>query len=367
MADISPDDLPFVPDASVALIDASKDPATGLPKGTPTTAFHDWLSQLWSKMKGSLVDLTTKVTTLTADIDGLHGEIVEEATIRQTDDGILASQITTVSTVANNAQATATSAIGLATSAQNTANGATASGQVYLVSRAAPSGATAAYGWYLTAGNAYTGMEALALSSGGSAIGFTANQFQFTDNGTATAILTYSSGKWSFTSDVEIDGNLNIKNGTVTVNNIALGAVGFNGAHAYGTMVDLWPSSSTAWVDYTAVTLNPAKMGCGNFFFTFVGTAGSATTDGNVTMEFQIVRRKSGVDTVMYGPIQYAGGPTPVVTEYFRWFTDQAGAGTVQYVCQFRFANQGGASGGPGTNPKRQANYFRIDWQGFDT
>lgn len=204
MADISPDDLPFVPDASVSLIDMSPDPATGKPKGTPTTGFHDWLSTLWSKMKGSLVDLTTKITTLTSDIDGLHGEITTEATIRQTQDGILASQITTVSTTASNAQATATSAIGLATSAQNTANGATASGQVYLVSQAAPSGATAAYGWYLTAGNAYTGMEALALSAGGSAIGFTANQFTFTDSGTAQAVFAYSAGAWYFNVPIVI-------------------------------------------------------------------------------------------------------------------------------------------------------------------
>ena len=182
MADIDPNAIPFVPSTDVSLID----PGSGKPK----TAFHDWMQSLWDWMKRSVVDLTTKITTLTADLGDLSAAIVTEATIRQTEDGILASQITTVSATANNAQ--------------STANSATASGQIYFAAKAAPSGSAAAYGLYLTAGSAYAGFEALALSAGGSAIGMTANQFMFTDSGTAQAVFAYSAGVWYFTVPVVI-------------------------------------------------------------------------------------------------------------------------------------------------------------------
>lgn len=172
--DIKPDDIPFLMDQSVRLVDAD---------GKQTTSFQDWFQALWGWMKRSVVDLTTKITTLTADVDGLSAAITEEATIRQTEDGILASQITTVNAKADSA---------------------TASGQVYLAAKAAPTGATAAYGWNLTAGNSFAGMQALALSSGGSAIGFAATQFMFTDSGTAVPVFAYSSGVWYFSVPIVI-------------------------------------------------------------------------------------------------------------------------------------------------------------------
>lgn len=175
MADIDPNAIPFVPDTSVALIEPDS--------GKPKTAFHDWMQALYDWMKRSVVDLTTKVTTLTADIGGLSAAIVEEATIRETEDGILAAQITSV---------------------EAKADGATASGEVYLAAKAGPAGTAASYGWYLTAGNAFAGMEAMALSGGGSAIGFAANKFQFTDSGTATPVFTYSSGVWVFNVPIVI-------------------------------------------------------------------------------------------------------------------------------------------------------------------
>ena len=175
MADIDPNAIPFVPSTDVALIE----PASGKPK----TAFHDWMQSLYDWMKRSVVDLTTKITMLTADLGDLSAAITEEATIRETEDGILAAQITTVEAKANNA---------------------TASGQVYLAAKAGPAGTSASYGWYLTAGSAFAGMEAMALSGGGSAIGFAANQFQFTDSGTATPVFNYSSGVWVFNVPVVI-------------------------------------------------------------------------------------------------------------------------------------------------------------------
>jgi len=47
-------------------------------------------------------------------------------------------------------------------------------------------------------------MEAMALSGGGSAIGFAANKFQFTDSGTATPVFVYSSGVWVFNVPIVI-------------------------------------------------------------------------------------------------------------------------------------------------------------------
>ena len=175
MADIDPNAIPFVPSTDVSLID----PGSGKPK----TAFHDWMQSLWDWMKRSVVDLTTKITTLTADLGDLSAAIVTEATIREADDGILAARIDTV---------------------EATADSATASGQIYFAAKAAPSGSAAAYGLYLTAGSAYAGFEALALSAGGSAIGMTANQFMFTDSGTAQAVFAYSAGVWYFTVPVVI-------------------------------------------------------------------------------------------------------------------------------------------------------------------
>lgn len=169
MADIDPNAIPFVPDTSVALIE----PESGKPK----TAFHDWMQSLYDWMKRSVVDLTTKVTTLTADIGGLSAQIVEEATIRQTEDGILAAQITSVEAKADDA---------------------TANGEIYFAAKAAPSGATAAYGIYLSAGNYYAGLEIIATSGGGSAIGMAASQFRFTDSGTAQQVFNYSGGVFTF-------------------------------------------------------------------------------------------------------------------------------------------------------------------------
>jgi hypothetical protein len=190
--DIDPNAIPFVPDTTVSLIDIAS--------GKPKTAFHDWMQALYDWMKRSVVDLTTKVTTLIDETDGLSASLVAEQTARIDGDTALAADITAVDVKAD---------------------GATASGAVYLAAKAAPSGATAAYGWFLTAGSAYAGMEALALSGGGSAIGFTANQFRFVDSGTGVSVWNYSGGKFVFTGDVSINGSLVI-NGTVSEDQLAL-------------------------------------------------------------------------------------------------------------------------------------------------
>lgn len=193
MADINPDDIPFVPSTDVSLID----PESGRPKA----AFHDWMSSIFDWMKRSVVDLTTKITTLTDTTDDLAAELVVEQTARIDGDTALAGQITTVDTKVGNISA---------------------SGAVYLAAKAAPSGATAAYGWYLTAGSAFAGMEAVALSGGGSAIGFTANQFYFTDSGTAQQVFSYSGGSFVFNVPVIIRSGTSGERTEITPQNIKI-------------------------------------------------------------------------------------------------------------------------------------------------
>ncbi len=175
MPDIDPNSIPFVPPTDIALIDTQT--------GKPKTALHDWFTSLWSWMKASVVDLTTKVTTLTDEVGDNAAAIVTEAFARATADTAIAGTVTTVDAKVGNISA---------------------NGQVYLAAKATPGGATAAYGWYLQAGNAFAGMEALAISGGGSAIGFTANQFKFTDSGTAQDVFTYSGGVFVLSSTVVI-------------------------------------------------------------------------------------------------------------------------------------------------------------------
>lgn len=127
-------------------------------------------------MQSNVASTNTRLNLVTDAVGGVSAAVETEAAARATADTALASTMTTV---------------------EAKANAATASGQVYLAAKAAPSGASAAYGWYLTAGNAYAGMQAMALSGGGSAIGFTANQFCFTDAGTAQAVFSYiGGGRW---------------------------------------------------------------------------------------------------------------------------------------------------------------------------
>lgn len=175
MADIDPQSIPFVPPTDVALIDTES--------GKPKTAFHDWMQSLYDFVKRSVVDLTTKITTL-IDTTGETTAEVEQITQALTDGtGAYGSYITTINAKANNA---------------------TASGQMYFAAKAAPSGATSAFGLYLTAGGSYAGFEAMAVSGGGSAIGMTASQFYFTDSGTAQQVLTYSSGVFIFNVPIVI-------------------------------------------------------------------------------------------------------------------------------------------------------------------
>ena len=146
-------------------------------QGFPTQFLLDYEKTLQNWFVNNTITLQTKITTVEEVADDAAAAVTTEATARASADSALASSITTVDTKVGNSSA---------------------GGAVYLASTAAPSGATAAYGWYITAGNAFAGMEAIALSGGGSAIGFTADKFYFTDSGTAQQVLDYDGSAFVF-------------------------------------------------------------------------------------------------------------------------------------------------------------------------
>lgn len=194
MADLDPTSVPVVMPASVQRTTS---------EGFPTKYLLNWEQATQSWFVNTTVDLQTKITTVEAGVGAVAASVVTETTARVSADSALATQISTVDAKADNA---------------------TASGQIYFAAKAGPTGSSAAYGLYLTAGSSFAGFEALALSGGGSAIGMAANQFRFTDSGTATAILDYVGGTWTFNSNVAINGNF-ILNGTVVTAGIAANAV----------------------------------------------------------------------------------------------------------------------------------------------
>lgn len=171
------------------------------PQGFPTQFALDWEKSQQTWFQNNTVTLQTRITTVEEVAGDAAAAVVTEATARADADSALATDITTVEASVGNISA---------------------NGAVYLAAKAAPSGATAAYGWYITAGAAFAGMEAIALSGGGSAIGFTADQFRFTDAGTAQAVFSYSSGVWVLSSAVVIRSGTSGARTVITNQNIQI-------------------------------------------------------------------------------------------------------------------------------------------------
>lgn len=174
MADFNPLTIPAIMPSSVARTKEG---------GKPTQAMVDWEQALQAWMKANVANTNERINEVSEEVGDVAASVVTETEARIDGDEALASTITTVDAKADSA---------------------TASGAVFLSAKAAPSGATAAYGWYLTAGTAFAGMEAVALSGGGSAIGFTANKFFFTDSGTAQQAFSYSGGLFYFNVPIVI-------------------------------------------------------------------------------------------------------------------------------------------------------------------
>jgi len=117
------------------------------------------------------------------------------------------------------------------TTVESTSEGGTASGAIYFATKSTPAGASAAYGLFLSAGDAFAGFEVLALSAGGSAIGMTADKLLFSDSGTATAVFDYgfsTPGVFTFNVPVEIRnsdiGVAQVSNSVVATGSIGSGA-----------------------------------------------------------------------------------------------------------------------------------------------
>lgn len=240
--------------------------------GFPKQALLDYEQALQGWMKTNTTNINERFNNVESSIGDTSAEVSEIIQALTDGTGAYGTYITTINTKSN---------------------GATASGQVYLLAKAAPSGAAAAYGWYIQADGSFAGMEALALSGGGSAIGFTANQFLFTDSGTAQPVLTYSGGKFGFTGDVAIDGGLTI-NGTVT----ALGiASGLSNRGSVGATVDI-SDTFTTWTDLGApliLSVEPDAVTGDTHPMIFIRDEANATTGGPLAAYVEVRLLVDGV------------------------------------------------------------------------
>lgn len=168
MADIDPLTVPAVMPASVQRTN---------PQGYPTKFMLDWEQATQSWFVNTAVDLQTKITTVQATADDAFAAVTEEQVARADADAALAAQITTV---------------------EASVDDATAQGEIYFAAKALPTGSTAAYGLYLTAGSSFAGFEVISDSVLGSAIGMTANRFAFVDSGSAQQVMSYTGSAFAF-------------------------------------------------------------------------------------------------------------------------------------------------------------------------
>ncbi len=158
------------------------------------------------------IALASDITTLTATVGSVNAQLISESTTRATADTALASSITTVTA---------------------TANGATASGQVYLIAESAPSGYTAQFGWTLQATSQPFGMKALVDGSGVGSIAFIANRFKLIDpsylGGDPVNVFNYNGTTFNFDVPVTIRnqeiGTNAVTNTVITTGNIASGGI----------------------------------------------------------------------------------------------------------------------------------------------
>lgn len=169
--------LPYVMPASVPRVTAD---------GRPTTHLINWeeLTRNWYYTNAVATD--KRITEVKAETDQAIARFNEDITALVTKTDALVQKVDTVEAQIGNA---------------------TANGQIKFAAKAAPTGATAAYGIYLTANNTFTGFEMLAMSNGTSAISFTASQFMLRDGGTARPIFNYSSGLFTFNVPIRVGTN----------------------------------------------------------------------------------------------------------------------------------------------------------------
>jgi hypothetical protein len=194
MTDFDPLTIPAVMPKSVRRTDE---------RGLPTDFLLNDEQAVRAWMKANVANTNTRINSVSDGVDGVAAAVATEAMARADADAALATQVSAV---------------------EASVGDISANGAVYLAAKAAPGGATAAYGWFIAAGDAFAGMEAIALSGGGSALAFTADKFRFVDSGSATPVWTYSGGKFQFTADVAINGALTV-NGTIATDKVASNAI----------------------------------------------------------------------------------------------------------------------------------------------
>ena len=199
--------LPPLLPASVARVKAD---------GLPTKAQTDFDEYQSSYYKSNIVRTDQRITTVQSQTDANTASITEEVTARTSEDEALAEYILTVQAHVDDVSATVTETIVAYTSADSalaeridsveaSSGSGLANGQIYFAAMSSPpTGATAAYGVYLTAGSAFTGLTLIAKSDGTSAIAFNAGQFTLDDSGTATNVFTYSGGIFTFNVPVVV-------------------------------------------------------------------------------------------------------------------------------------------------------------------
>lgn len=254
--------------------------------------------------------LEAEVTAARGGSANLNAKITSVDTARAAGDAALSSQVTTV---------------------ESRANSISAGGMVYLSAKATPSGAMASYGWYLTVGSSFAGMEALALSGGGSAIGFTASKFLFTDSGTGKQVFVYSGGKFQFTGDVAIDGSLTI-NGTIV-----------NGAAASRAFTQGVGASSSGMTTSVNITTRGAAQVL--IIANFNGASGGYVPFTTPVGIFQITRNGGNLQTVANNfEASGSGGSAAIAFQQTCLLAvDTPPAGSNTYACG---TNNGASIGG---------------------
>lgn len=155
----------------------------------------DW-EQAWSaaQIKAN-TDLQTQINTVNGRFGTFTGQVSDIAAVVADGSGaLIAGRLTAVKVTADDAQ--------------TKGNGATASGAVYLVAKAAPAGYSAQYGWQITAGTKVVGMDAYVDNAGNASIAFTASKFSLTDpgfnGGLPGNVLSYAAGVFTFGVPVSI-------------------------------------------------------------------------------------------------------------------------------------------------------------------
>jgi hypothetical protein len=172
------------------------------------------------------------------------------------------------------------------TTVEARANQATANGEVYLQATAAPGGASAAFGVFLTAGSKYTGMLFGVDSATDEAfINLAAEKFRFDNSGTNEPVFEWNSisNKFEFFVDVEVH-DVDIGLNAITNSAATAGVVPTGGALSFtlsniraGARIEV----ETAVTD-TSLSLFPAAGGATLSTHTFSMSIDSGGSSGDM-------------------------------------------------------------------------------------